>query len=144
MKTEPVMGEAITRAATATAVTGTTGETAATGATDAADGAGATVEAVVETLPGGKWCAVRLADRVVRVPARCPHRGAPLAAGLVTGTFLECPWHGATFDLRTGHRVRGPQCADLAVRRYEPDAPERPAAGGTAAGGTAEPEEGST
>ncbi|MBC2875416.1 MULTISPECIES: Rieske (2Fe-2S) protein [Streptomyces] len=91
----------------------------------------AAAEAVVEALPDGKGCVVRLGDRTVRVPARCPHRGAPLAAALVTGTFLECPWHGATFDLRTGHRVRGPHCADLAVRPVPAD-------------GTANEEEGST
>ena len=58
---------------------------------------------------------VRLADRVVRVQARCPHRGAPLADATVNGAFLECPWHGATFDLRTGRRLRGPECPDLTV-----------------------------
>jgi nitrite reductase/ring-hydroxylating ferredoxin subunit len=70
---------------------------------------------------------VSLGDRTVRVPARCPHRGAPLAQGTVTGTFLECPWHGATFDLRTGRRLRGPLCADLAVSTTP--APESAAAG---------------
>ncbi|WKX73502.1 Rieske 2Fe-2S domain-containing protein [Streptomyces sp. XD-27] len=58
---------------------------------------------------------VQLGDRAVTVPARCPHRGAPLAQGVVDGAFLECPWHGATFDLRTGKRLRGPVCSDLAV-----------------------------
>ncbi|MBW5420225.1 Rieske 2Fe-2S domain-containing protein [Streptomyces sp. BG9H] len=58
---------------------------------------------------------VRVADRTVHVPARCPHRGAPLTEGTVTGSLLICPWHGATFDLRTGSRLRGPVCPDLEV-----------------------------
>lgn len=74
----------------------------------------------IEELPDGTALAVRVGDRTVRVPARCPHRGAPLARGVVTGAFLECPWHGATFDLRTGCRVRGPQCADLAIAEDGP------------------------
>jgi len=60
--------------------------------------------------------AVHLADQIVTVAARCPHRGAPLAEGtVVAGAFLECPWHGATFDLRTGKRLRGPACPDLDI-----------------------------
>jgi len=34
--------------------------------------------------------------------ATCPHRGGPLADGLVGGPFVICPLHGYTFDLRTG------------------------------------------
>jgi nitrite reductase/ring-hydroxylating ferredoxin subunit len=69
----------------------------------------------LEEMPDEDVLLVQLADRVVRVPARCPHRGGPLGEGRVIGTFLECPWHGATFDLRTGRRLRGPECDDLTI-----------------------------
>jgi nitrite reductase/ring-hydroxylating ferredoxin subunit len=49
------------------------------------------------------------------VPAKCPHRGAPLSEGRIYGPYLECLWHGATFDLRTGKRLRGPLCSDLDI-----------------------------
>lgn len=75
----------------------------------------------LEEVRGEDVLLVRFADRVVRVPARCPHRGGPLVEGRIIGTFLECPWHGATFDLRTGRRLRGPECGDLTVIAGESD-----------------------
>ena len=32
----------------------------------------------------------------------CPHAGGPLAEGTVEEGRVECPWHGAQFDLKTG------------------------------------------
>src|SRR3989442_13861518 len=47
----------------------------------------------------------------------CTHRGGPLSEGDVEGTEVTCPWHGATFDLRTG-AVLGPP-AQTGVKRSE-------------------------
>lgn len=38
---------------------------------------------------------------------RCPHKGGPLADGLLGGTLLVCPLHDTTFDRRTGESVAG-------------------------------------
>jgi len=46
----------------------------------------------------------------------CTHRGGPLAEGDVSGHQVTCPWHGATFDVRTGEVVGPP--AQRAVTRY--------------------------
>ena len=32
----------------------------------------------------------------------CPHAGGPLAEGSMQEGKVECPWHGACFDLKTG------------------------------------------
>ncbi len=52
--------------------------------------------------------------------SRCGHRGGPLHEGAVVDGCLECPWHGARFDLDTGAVRRGPAAAPQPV--YEVDA----------------------
>ncbi|GAC1372567.1 MAG: bifunctional 3-phenylpropionate/cinnamic acid dioxygenase ferredoxin subunit [Actinomycetota bacterium] len=48
----------------------------------------------------------------------CTHAGGPLGDNrLKEGCFLECPWHNAVFDARTGEVVRGP--ARKAAKMYE-------------------------
>jgi nitrite reductase (NADH) small subunit len=47
--------------------------------------------------------------RVFATQAECPHRGGPLADGLVGGTTLICPLHEWSFDLVTGMPLSG-QC----------------------------------
>jgi len=47
----------------------------------------------------------------------CTHRGGPLAEGEVAWHKVTCPWHGATFDVRTGAVVGPP--AQQAVARYD-------------------------
>ncbi len=37
----------------------------------------------------------------------CPHTGGPLADGELNGPMLECPWHFAVFDVRTGELIEG-------------------------------------
>lgn len=45
--------------------------------------------------------------RVFAVQAECPHRGGPLADGLLGGTFLICPLHSWKFDLSNGEVLNG-------------------------------------
>jgi nitrite reductase (NADH) small subunit len=47
---------------------------------------------------------------VYATQAECPHRGGPLADGLLGGTTLVCPLHSWKFDLRTGAAANG-ECA---------------------------------
>ena len=54
------------------------------------------------------------AGAVFAVQSECPHRGGPLADGLVGGTTLICPLHSWKFDLATGEALFG----DCGVKTY--------------------------
>ena len=43
----------------------------------------------------------------------CPHAAANLSQGFTEGCEVECPLHGAVFDVRSGKHLRGELCRDL-------------------------------
>lgn len=43
----------------------------------------------------------------------CPHDDGPLAEGTLDGTVIECPRHGATFDIATGKVLSFPAITDV-------------------------------
>lgn len=65
---------------------------------------------VVADTPHGDL-AVGLSDgKPFAVSNRCRHVFGPLGKGEVDGAgHLDCPWHHATYDVRSGAMVRGPQ-----------------------------------
>jgi 3-phenylpropionate/trans-cinnamate dioxygenase ferredoxin component len=69
---------------------------------------------------GEKICLFRLAGRVGAVADQCTHQEFPLSAGSLTprGT-IECAWHGAEFDCRTGAARRFPATDPLPVYHVE-------------------------
>jgi nitrite reductase/ring-hydroxylating ferredoxin subunit len=38
----------------------------------------------------------------------CPHRGGPLAEGMLAGEEVICPWHGSRFNVKTGSVMTPP------------------------------------
>lgn len=52
------------------------------------------------------------AGEVFATQAECPHRGGPLADGLLGGRAVVCPLHEFKFDLVTGTPI-GTQCEPL-------------------------------
>jgi len=46
----------------------------------------------------------------------CPHRGGPLADGLLEGNIVVCPWHGWRFDVTTG---ASPVVKTVSVDKFE-------------------------
>ena len=55
---------------------------------------------------------VRLAGKVAAFDDQCPHRGAALSLGWVSGECLVCPYHGWHYD-RDGTCVRIPSLDDV-------------------------------
>jgi len=47
----------------------------------------------------------RIDDQWHAIEGRCPHRGASLGNGQITGNCVICPWHGWEFDITTGAAV---------------------------------------
>ena len=47
------------------------------------------------------------AGEVFATQADCPHKGGPLADGLLGGSTLVCPLHSQKFDLATGKALNG-------------------------------------
>lgn len=52
--------------------------------------------------------------------AACPHKGAPLADGIVGGGRIVCPFHAYAFDLATGQPVMN-SCPALRTYRVWTD-----------------------
>jgi nitrite reductase/ring-hydroxylating ferredoxin subunit len=79
-----------------------------------------------EEIPPGGSKVVKVRDHVVALfnwegaihalDNTCPHQGGPLGEGYLEETgVVSCPWHGWTFDLKTGV---SPIDGDVRVRRY--------------------------
>ena len=41
---------------------------------------------------------------------RCPHRGASLGDGHISGDVVTCPWHAWQFSVSTGQALENPNC----------------------------------
>jgi 3-phenylpropionate/trans-cinnamate dioxygenase ferredoxin component len=49
----------------------------------------------------------------------CTHDGGPLAEGVLRGCEIECPRHGARFDVRTGKAMTFPAFEPVTTHRVE-------------------------
>ncbi len=58
------------------------------------------------STPNGKIAIFRtMEDQVFAMDNRCPHKGGPLAEGIVHGASVTCPLHNWVFDLATGEAM---------------------------------------
>ncbi|MGI0006534.1 MAG: Rieske (2Fe-2S) protein [Nitrosotalea sp.] len=81
---------------------------------------------VNEILPGqmnvvefeGKTvCVANVEGKFYAINNICTHEGGPLNEGTLSDYEVECPWHGARFDIRSGE-VKSPP-AESPVSIYE-------------------------
>jgi nitrite reductase (NADH) small subunit len=67
---------------------------------------------------GGEDIAIfNLGEKFLAVSNTCPHRGGPLADGIVSGESVVCPLHAWKVCLHSGG-VRRPQEEQACVRTY--------------------------
>ena len=58
-------------------------------------------------VSGQSIAVFNIAGQYYAIGNTCPHRGGPLAEGMMEGEEVICPWHGARFNVKTG-AVMGP------------------------------------
>ena len=65
----------------------------------------------------GRHVAVfRLGDELFAIDNMCLHRGGPLCDGDIDNGVVTCPWHGWSYEIRTGTMVQDPR---VGVSRHE-------------------------
>ena len=58
----------------------------------------------------------RLGDEFHAIDNLCLHRGGPLCDGPIAEGVVTCPWHGWSYEIRTGTMVQDPR---VGVSRHE-------------------------
>ncbi len=87
----------------------------------------------VMDVEGRRVGVLSVGERFYALHDRCPHMGASMCSGTVSGTFvaaaphdlvygkhdevIRCPWHGWEFDLETGRSLLEPERVGL--KTYE-------------------------
>ena len=79
--------------------------------------------AKVSAVPSGEKIAAKVGDTEVAVynvggtffatDNLCTHESAFLSDGWLEGEVIECPYHQARFDVKTGKVLAPPACKDL-------------------------------
>jgi len=59
----------------------------------------------------------KLGGEFYAIDDTCTHAGGPLSEGNIEGDEIECPWHGAHFNIRSGKVTLDP--ADEDVNTYD-------------------------
>jgi nitrite reductase (NADH) small subunit len=58
----------------------------------------------------------RLGDEFYALDNMCLHRGGPLCDGLIDSDVVTCPWHGWSYEIKTGTMVQDPR---VGVSKHE-------------------------
>jgi 3-phenylpropionate/trans-cinnamate dioxygenase ferredoxin subunit len=89
------------------------------------------------TVEGRQVGVISVGEAFYAVSDRCPHMGASMCSGSLSGTFLpsephelrygldqgvlRCPWHGWEFDLESGRSILEPRRYGLRTYRVTAD-----------------------
>ena len=65
---------------------------------------------------GRKWVAIFNVDgKYYAIEDRCTHDDGPLAEGILDGIVIECPRHGACFDITNGKVLSPPALVNVPI-----------------------------
>lgn len=64
-------------------------------------------------LPVGHSAVFNVDGHFCATQAECTHRQGPLSEGILNGSTVTCPWHGAQFNVCTGALLKGPAADPL-------------------------------
>jgi len=65
--------------------------------------------AAMVTVSGRHVALFRLGDQFFALDNMCLHRGGPLCEGPIDNEVVTCPWHGWSYQIRTGTMVQDPR-----------------------------------
>jgi len=73
-------------------------------------------------IAGHEIAVFNLGNRFLAIESKCPHRGGPLADGIISGNSVVCPLHAWKIDLVSGevlNQTAAPQCIKTFATRVE-------------------------
>ena len=70
---------------------------------DIPEGTGITV-----SVEGLSVAVFNITGQLYAIGNTCPHRGGPLGEGMCSDMIVTCPWHGWSYDVRSGQGVTNP------------------------------------
>ena len=79
-------------------------------------------EAVVAGVGDQRLALCNVGGTIYAIDDVCTHDGGPLGEGELVGNEIECPRHGARFDVRTGRVTRMPAVAPVKTYAVEEQA----------------------
>ncbi len=68
-------------------------------------------------VEGKEIALFNLGGEFYAIDDECTHEGGPLSDGIILGEEVECPWHSAHFDIKSGEVTQDP--AEDAVTCYK-------------------------
>lgn len=71
-------------------------------------------EAMQIVVEGKEIALINLGGELFALDDICTHAYASMSDGYIEGDCIECPLHGAQFDIKTGKAVTPPATEDLA------------------------------
>ena len=61
------------------------------------------------TVDGRHVALFRLGDDFYAIDNLCLHKAGPLCEGFIENDVVTCPWHGWSYEIRTGTLVQDPR-----------------------------------